>query len=114
MTQRAVGARDQLAYVLTFYLTDSHFEAERSLYRLPALRGIVPRCEVYADDTSLQGPSADTLPPCIVFERGETLAEWLRRRSPDRPILAEVTPSSPSMLASLCGSVRSCGTSCGA
>ena len=76
--------------MLTFFLADSHFEAERSLYCMPALRGIVPRCEIFADGSSLRGPRGDMLPPCIVFERGETLAEWLRRRSPERPILAEV------------------------
>lgn len=92
VTQHVVGARDQLAFVMTFFLSDAHFEAERDLYSMPALRGIVPRCEIFTDDTALCGPHGDVLPPCMVFERGETLAEWRRRRSPERQILAEVRP----------------------
>eukprot|EP00892_Ulva_mutabilis_P009707 jgi/Ulvmu1/7108/UM034_0014.1 len=90
VTQHALGSRDQLAYILTFFLMHGHFEAERALYRMPSLRGIVPRCEIFTDDTALCGPWGDRLPPCIVFERGETLAEWRRRRSPERQVLAEV------------------------
>lgn len=86
----AQGVKDNLKYTITFFLNRAHFDVERGLYSTAPLKGLVPRAHVHDESDPLTGPDGGPLPRAIVLERGETVAEWAARRSPDASVKAEV------------------------
>lgn len=86
----AQGVKDNLKYMITFFLNREHFDVERGLYSTAPLKGLVPRARVYDDSDPLTGPDGSPLPRAIVLERGETVVEWVARRGPDANVKAEV------------------------
>ena len=86
----AQGVKDNLKYTITFFLNRAHFDVERGLYSTAPLKGLVPRAHVHDESDPLTGPDGSPLPRAIVLERGETVAEWVMRRTPDANVKAEV------------------------
>jgi serine/threonine protein kinase len=84
VTQHAKGLHDGRHYALKFYSRRAAFDREQELYSRRALRALMPSVVevVPNDDGAVASPSGWTMPPVIVFERGETLAEWARRAQP--------------------------------
>eukprot|EP00892_Ulva_mutabilis_P003267 jgi/Ulvmu1/1311/UM011_0039.1 len=83
----ARGAYDDLEYALKFFVHRSSFLAERDMYRCQALGRLLPRVYCDYDPAETPGVLCDArgrpLPPCLVMERGEGLADWSRRAKPD-------------------------------
>lgn len=87
MVAFARGVQDESAYALKFFVNRTSFLAERETYQSAHLGRLLPR--VYCDYDPEEDPEAlvDTLgrplPPCLVMERGEGLADWSQRAKPD-------------------------------
>lgn len=91
MVVNAQGVKDNLKYMITFFLNNDHYNVERGLYRTAPLKGLVPRAHMYDESDPLTGPDGSSLPHAIVLERGETVSEWVGRRAPDANVKAEVS-----------------------
>jgi hypothetical protein len=113
VVQFAVCMQDNRRFAVKFHLNRNHFNAESALYGafFPALRtspdidvaarrvrimheahapigttvNFLPKVEAVLDNTrhELSNSKGDSLPPCIVMERGESLLEWAERTEPN-------------------------------
>lgn len=86
IVQFATGA-DGLDYAIKFYVHESAFAQEQALYKAPALRDILPPVAALFDnaDGSLADAKGRPVAPFVIVEKGESLNEWARRRTPDFP-----------------------------
>lgn len=69
-------------FAVKFFLVDEKFTLERRMHTSSPLRAFLPAAEVHDGDTWLD-TNGHALPPCIVTERGESLAEWSQVAKPD-------------------------------
>jgi hypothetical protein len=76
-------------FAIKFYTHRAAFERESGLYRVEALRSMMPATHEILPNDGRDGqpievsPTGFAWPPCIVVERGESLDEWARRETPD-------------------------------
>lgn len=86
VVQFAQGITNGVDYAVKFFASQSAFLAEADLYRVPALRPMLPEVRLITDnaDGAFRDVHGHPLAPCIVMERGESLDQWSRRARPDR------------------------------
>lgn len=84
------GAYAQDPYILKFFAVRVSFDTELALRANGALAPLMPRIRSVHDPLAPpcnNMPIADrwgrVLPPCIVMSHGESLADWLKRATPD-------------------------------
>jgi hypothetical protein len=65
-----------------FFLFTEDFQSQRRLISDSPLSAFLPEAEAH-DGNTWQDTESHALPPCIVMERGESLAEWLQAEKPD-------------------------------
>ena len=70
-------------FAVRFFVASRAFKAERRMYRDAPLQTFLPDVEVHGHDT-WHDADGHAFPPCIVMERGESLAEWAHATQPDR------------------------------
>ena len=65
---------------IKFYMDWSAFERERDVYRVPALKAMMPVPLAVDDNRSLQcrSPHGYVFPPFVIISRGQSLDEWAR------------------------------------
>eukprot|EP00892_Ulva_mutabilis_P004406 jgi/Ulvmu1/2337/UM013_0185.1 len=96
VVQYARSTEDDEDYAFKFFISREKFEAERTVFAHWILGAMLPRLEGLYDnrDAALQDPRGHALPPCVIMERGESLAEWFQRRKPDLrtalPVVANI------------------------
>lgn len=83
--QFATEVRTGTECAIKFYISHATFAHERAVYRDPNIRAVSPEIlHMYDSDVgALVDPTGRPLLSFIVFERGEALDEWARRRMPD-------------------------------
>lgn len=89
---------DHMPYAVKFFASRARFDAENAIQRNHRLQGIALSAVCMHDP--LQVDPGDMLvdacgcplPPCMVWERGESLAAWSRRAKPDVFSTATVRP----------------------
>lgn len=86
----ATGAFSREPYAFKFFPVRASFDMELALRRNKQLFSLMPRIQSVHDPTapaSQNTPVTDgwgrSLPPCIVLDRSQSLADWLQRATPD-------------------------------
>lgn len=81
-------------YALKAFAAPGAFHAEAALYTDPSgpLAAFLPRLRALLDnaDGTFRDPHGHKMPPCIMMEKGESLAAWCRREEPNRLQIYEV------------------------
>ena len=80
-----------------FFLSRAAFDAELELYRVEALRNMMPeiKMEVSNNESSEieRNSRGYPWPPCIVLEKGESLQEWKAKTRPAFSTIVDVRPT---------------------
>jgi hypothetical protein len=88
-------------FALKFFLSRTAFEHERRLYEDPdqPLGRFLPELHFIADGGDFKDRYGNTMPPCIVMEKGEALDMWATRSSGavDMVTGLQVLPLSPDL-----------------
>ena len=91
------SVRQEEFVAVKFFLSRTAFDAELELYRVEALRNMMPeiKMEVSNNESSAieRNSRGYPWPPCIVLEKGESLQEWKAKTRPAFSTIVDVRPT---------------------